>query len=209
LLFNIVNTRIFFGKVIPARTYIGAIIGIFGIVILFWQELLQYQTNNTTLKGALLILIGVVFASLGNMVSVRNSNHHYPILQSSGWAMLYGTSFLILLALFEGIEFKFSTQPEYLLSLAYLTVFGSIIAFYSYFMLLKNIGPEKASYSIILFPIIAVILSTIFEHFIWTTYTIIGFLLVAGGNLLVLTPISKIKSLYLTFTEKRLMRAEH
>jgi drug/metabolite transporter (DMT)-like permease len=114
------------------------------------------------------------------------------VLQSSGWGMLYGTLFLVAYALFNQVEFSFSTKPEYLISLVYLSVFGTVIAFYSYFLLLKNIGPEKASYSIVLFPVVAVIISSIFEGFIWTNFTIAGFLLVAGGNLLVLIPKQKL-----------------
>jgi drug/metabolite transporter (DMT)-like permease len=192
LLLNIVNTRIFFGKKIPLKTYIGAFIGISGIVVLFWPEVLKYQQGGGSLVGLFYVLAGTLCASLGNMISVSNSNKDYPVLQSSGWGMLYGTLFLVAYALFNQVEFSFSTKPEYLISLVYLSVFGTVIAFYSYFLLLKNIGPEKASYSIVLFPVVAVIISSIFEGFIWTNFTIAGFLLVAGGNLLVLIPKQKL-----------------
>ena len=49
---------------------------------------------------------------------------------------------------------------SYWLSLLYLSTFGTVIAFACYFVLLKNIGPEKASYVIVLFPLVAVVLST-------------------------------------------------
>ncbi len=192
LVINILNTRIFFGKKIVANTYIGSAIGITGIIVLFWPEVIKYQTGAGSILGIILVLSGTLFASLGNMVSVRNSKHEYPILQSSGWGMFYGTLFLLLFAIYNQSEFNFSSKPEYLISLVYLTVFGTVIAFYSYFVLLKNIGPEKASYSIVLFPVVAVTLSIIFEDFEWTRYTISGFLLVALGNFLVLTPLNKI-----------------
>ncbi len=155
LLFNIVNNRIFFGKPISLKTYLGALVGIAGIVVLFWPEVTNYDVNSGSLTGFILILCGTLFASLGNMVSVRNSNHGFPVLQSSGFSMIYGTILLFLFALFNDAEFTLSNQPSYWISLAYLTIFGTVIAFYSYFMLLKNIGPEKASYSIVLFPVIA------------------------------------------------------
>ena len=195
LLVNIINTRIFFGKKIEAKTYIGAAFGILGIIVLFWPEVINYQGDGGTLTGLILVLVGTLVASLGNMVSVKNSQNELPVFQSSGWGMFYGTAFLTLVALYNGAEFTFSTKPSYLISLAYLSVFGTVIAFYSYFVLLKNIGPEKASYSIVLFPVVAVILSSIYEGFEWNQYTIGGFILVASGNLLVLTPIEKIKTL--------------
>ncbi|MGY0581449.1 MAG: EamA family transporter, partial [Paraglaciecola chathamensis] len=78
-------------------------------------------------------------------------------------------------------------------SLLYLSVFGTVIAFASYFLLLRDIGPEKASYSIVLFPFVAVVLSTMYEDFVWHTNTILGFLLVILGNAIVLTPVEKLR----------------
>jgi len=196
LLVNIINNRLFFGKKIAAKTYLGAAFGLLGISVLFWPEISQHRQTGISFAGLGLVFVGVIFASLGNMVSVRNSNHHLPVFQSSGWGMLYGTLFLLLIAIYKGTEFSISFESSYLISLAYLVFFGTIIAFYSYFYLLKSIGPEKASYSIVLFPAIAVILSSIFEGFNWTGYTITGFVLVALGNLIMLLPIDKIRKKY-------------
>ena len=188
LLVNIINARLFFSKSISIKTYFGAAIGIAGIVTLFWPEVKVYKTDSQSLIGMGLVLAGVLVASFGNMVSVRNSNRDYPVFQTSGWAMLYGTVFLLLVALYKGTQFTISLKPSYLISLAYLTVFGTVIAFYSYFYLLKNIGPEKTSYSIVLFPVVSVLISSAFEGFEWTIYTIIGFSLVALGNLIMVVP---------------------
>ncbi len=195
LLVNIINTRLFFGKKITTKTYLGAAFGITGIVVLFWPELSNYQNDSSSIYGLGLIMAGVILASLGNMISVRNSNHNYPVFQTSGWSMLYGTVFLTLIAWYKGTPFTISFEPDYLISLAYLAIFGTVIAFYSYFYLLKNIGPEKASYSIVLFPFVAVVISSFYEDFEWTGYTILGFILVAMGNLLMLIPMQKIRSL--------------
>ncbi len=196
LLTNIVNTRLFFGKRIVAKTYLGATLGIVGIAALFWPEVMLYQTNLESLLGIGLVFMGVLFASLGNMVSVRNSNHEYPVFQTSGFGMLYGTLFLVLIAIYKGTPFTLSTQPSYLISLAYLTLFGTVIAFYSYFYLLKNIGPEKASYSIVLFPVVSVIVSSLLEGFVWSGYTVSGFLLVGIGNLIMLIPNEKFVGIF-------------
>ncbi|WP_444997631.1 DMT family transporter [Aliikangiella sp. IMCC44359] len=204
LLVNIVNTRIFFGKKITIKTYIGSMIGIVGIMTLFWPEVKNFNAASSTITGIIFVLSGIIFASLGNMISVRNSSHDLPVLQSSGWGMLYGSLFLLVIALYNNIEFTFSMKTSYILSLAYLTIFGTVIAFYSYFVLLKNIGPEKASYSIVLFPVVAVILSSLFENFEWTVYTISGFILVASGNLLVLTPREKLKKYTAQFLQRKI-----
>ncbi|MBV1911497.1 MAG: DMT family transporter [Kangiellaceae bacterium] len=203
LLFNIFNSKLFFKKDISPKTYIGAATGIAGIVLLFWPDLMQQEQNNQTLYGALLVLGGALTASFGNMVSVRNSNKNYPVFQTSGWAMLYGTVFLVFVALVKGTPFSISLKADYLFSLAYLSVFGTVIAFYSYFQLLKNIGPEKTSYSIVLFPVVSVTISSLFENFEWTIFTVSGFLLVALGNLTMLIPDRLMQKMSNSFKRER------
>lgn len=195
LLMNIINTRLFFGSPVAKRIYFGALFGIAGIVVLFWPDLDGVDFTNASLLGLVLILAGALSASFGNMVSVRNSRENMPIMQVNAWGMLYGSIVLGLAAWLKGDSFTFSTQPSYILSLLYLAVFGSVIAFASYFALLKKIGPQQASYTIVLFPLVAVVLSTLFEGFIWSLYTVSGFALVLLGNVLVLTPFERIKLL--------------
>ena len=195
LLMNIVNTRLFFGKPVAKRIYFGALLGIAGIVVLFWPDLDGLDLANTSLLGLLLILSGALSASFGNMVSVRNSREQMPIMQVNAWGMLYASVVLGLTAWAKGDTFAFNTSPSYIISLLYLAMFGSVIAFASYFALLKRIGPEQASYTIVLFPLVAVVISTLFEGFIWTSYTFSGFALVLLGNAIVLTPFERIKAL--------------
>jgi drug/metabolite transporter (DMT)-like permease len=196
LLMNIVNTRIFFGKPIALRIYLGALMGLVGIVTLFWDDLQAINLSSGTLWGLTLALTGALVASFGNMVSVRNSNSDLNIMAVNAWGMTYGTILLMFYALFNDSEFNFSFEPSYIISLLYLALFGSVIAFASYFSLLKNLGAEKASYLIILFPIVAVILSGLFEGFEFTRNIFIGFFLVLIGNAIVLTPQEKIIAAY-------------
>lgn len=195
LLMNIVNTRLFFGKPVAKRIYFGALMGIAGIVVLFYPDLDGLDFTNASLIGLVLVLGSALSASLGNMASVRNSRAGLPITQVNAWGMLYGAVGLTLLVAVSGTPFTFSTSPAFIISLLYLAVFGSVIAFATYFALLKGMGPEKASYTIVLFPLVAVVLSTLFEDFVWSGYTFAGFALVLSGNALVLTPFDKIKAL--------------
>ena len=192
LLMNIVNTRIFFGKPIAGRIIIGALLGIIGIIALFWQDLQDFNISSTAIIGLMLTLFGTFLASLGNMVSVRNTANKISVIQGNTWGMLYGTIALLIYALINGSEFTFASQTSYWVSLLYLSLFGTVFAFACYFMLFQNIGPEKASYVIVLFPLVAVVFSTLYEGFIWHQSTILGFVLVLSGNAIVLTPFEKI-----------------
>lgn len=199
LMMNIINARLFFGTHISARVYLGALLGLGGLVALFWNDL--DTTADQSLLGLALALSASLLASLGNMASVRNSRKGMNILAVNAWGMLYGTIILAAVALVSGTDFQVSWTPAYTLSLLYLAIFGTVIAFATYYVLLNNMGPEKASYAIVLFPVVAVALSSFFEDFVWSTNIFIGFALVIIGNAIVLTPIDKIK-------QKRLQNRE-
>lgn len=188
LLMNIINTRIFFGTKIAAKTWVGALFGIFGIAALFWDDLSAASQDSNSLLGLGLVIIAALAASLGNMTSVRNSKANMNIFAVNAWGMLYGSIVLCLWVLVSDATFGFSMQPSYIASLLYLSIFGTVIAFATYYVLLNDMGPEKASYVIVLFPVVAVVLSTLFEGFIWTSNTFIGFALVILGNAIILTP---------------------
>lgn len=195
LLMNIINTRIFFGTKIQPRVYIGAGIGICGIIALFWNDLKQINASGEALFGLLLVLSGSLVASFGNMASVRNSRHGMNVFAVNAWGMLYAVLLLTIMTALSGSELTIPTKPSFVISLLYLAVFGTVIAFATYYILLRDIGPEKASYVIVLFPVVAVTLSSLFEGFIWTNNIILGFVLVLLGNAIVLTPSSKISAI--------------
>ena len=66
-------------------------------------------------------------------------------------------------SLLAGHPFNFDASPGYIISLAYLTVFGSVVAFGAYLTLLGRIGAHKAGYAMVMFPVVALILSILFE----------------------------------------------
>lgn len=193
LMLNIINTRLLFGKAIARRIYVGALIGIIGIGALFWFDLRAFDLSSESVLGLGLALAGTFIASIGNMVSVRNSNKGIGVMQGNAWGMMFGSILLVIYTLISGAEFTVDWSVGYLSSLMYLSVFGTVIAFACYFALLKDIGPEKASYAIVLFPVVAVVLSTLFEGFEWHINTVIGFVLVLIGNAIVLTPMKRIR----------------
>lgn len=191
VLMNIINTRLFFGSRIAPRIYLGAVLGIAGIVAIFWPELHDFSWSNGMMKGMVLALASALIASFGNMVSVRNSRRGLPILQVNAWGMSYGAVAMLVVMVASGTPLVLDPAPGYWLSLSYLALFGSVIAFACYFALLKRIGAEKASYAMVLFPVVAVVLSSLFEGFVWSGSTALGFVLVALGNLLVLAPVER------------------
>lgn len=182
--FNIINARIFLQRPTDLKTVIGGIIGLSGICMLFYPELTKLDSSTGAIKGALFALVAVFTASLGNILATRNGNAGISVWTINAWGTFYGTVVLMIIALLTGATFAYDNSFEYTASLVYLSTFGTILAFGAYIKLLILIGPEKASYSGLLIPFVAIILSTIFEDYQWTGLAVIGFLLAAFGNYL-------------------------
>lgn len=183
---NILNARVWFKTRISSQVYYGGALGLMGIVTLFWPQISTIHFGDSTLIGLGLCLVGVMFASTGNMISIKNQHNNMPVLPATAWGMMYGCLFMCVIALAQGQTFNFSYTVEYISSLLYLSIFGSVIAFGCYLTLLARIGAHKASYATIMFPAVAVVISSFFEGFIWDSYTFIGLSLMLTGNLVVL-----------------------
>jgi drug/metabolite transporter (DMT)-like permease len=183
---NIGNARLFFGVRSGPRVIIGSILGVAGIVTLFLPQVGSVSLSDATLYGATLSVIGAFIASLGNMVSQEAQRGGLPVLQANAWGMFYGALLTGAIALGQGHEFNFDTSAGYVLSLGYLAVFGSVIAFGAYLTLLGRIGAHKAGYAVVMFPVVALMLSVFFEGLQITINILAGVVLVTVGNIIIL-----------------------
>lgn len=183
VLFNAVNSFFFFGQKPPLRFYCAAALGLTGIVTLFWQDLMSSGFSGSLLLGIALSALGTFGFSLGNMISLRHQKNGLEVMTTNSWAMLYGTLLIAMIALLRGDNFTPQWTFSYLGALLYLAVFGSVIAFGAYFTLVGRIGPSNAAYSTLLFPLVALSFSTVYEGYIWQMNAVVGLLLILSGNL--------------------------
>jgi len=183
---NIVNARLFFGTQSGWRVAAAALLGVAGIALLFLPQVADFSLSDGTLYGATLAVLGAFVASLGNMVSQSAQRDGLPVIQSNAWGMFYGALLTGSVALVRGDAFTFETTPEYVLSLAYLAIFGSILAFGSYLKLLGRIGAHRAGYAMVMFPVVALSMSVLFEGLELDATGVAGIALVLAGNLLIL-----------------------
>lgn len=188
VIMNVINAAIFLKNNISIKVILGGLIGLFGISVLFTSELQALEFNSNAFLGLILALTGTYLASLGNILSARNQNHNIPVLQGNLYGMAYGAVGNILIAFILGKPLLIDTSLSFILSFLYLTIAGSIIAFGAYLTLLGRIGAAKAAYATLLFPIVALMISTVLENYQWHGLGIIGISLILLGNLLVLIP---------------------
>ncbi|MEC5341047.1 DMT family transporter [Brenneria populi] len=182
VLFNAFNSRLFFGQRLSVNVMLAAPLGLIGIAALFWHDLINMEAQPHLLLGAGLCLLGTYCFSLGNMISSQHQRQGRDVMTTNGWGMFYGALWMGALSLFQGYDFAPETTARYLASLFYLALFGSVIAFGAYFSLVGRIGASQAAYATLLFPPIALSVSTLFEDYHWRLNAVIGLLLILTGN---------------------------
>lgn len=183
VLFNAFNSMVFFRQRPHANLLPAAILGIAGVVALFWHDLSATQLAPSLLLGVGLSALGTYGFSLGNMISTRHQKRGLETLSTNTYAMFYGTAMMGVIALLRGDSFMPELSARYLGSLFYLAIFGSVIAFGAYFTLVGRIGASQAAYSTLLFPLVALSLSTIYEGYVWHSNAVVGLVMILMGNL--------------------------
>jgi len=186
VIMNLLGEWFYFKKKPTNKTSIGAVIGMVGVIIIFNEEIFNFSLSNSTHIGLFLALLGTFCASTGNMVHQRNLNNNFPLIQTIAFSMLYGSLITLLITQLNNTELLFEFSFKYIASLAYLSVFGSIFAFIFYLKLLEKVGPGRAGYVGVVMPVIALLISTIFENLEWQVDLIIGLPILLIGAVLVI-----------------------
>lgn len=183
ILFNALNSRWFWGEAITARVLSAAIVGVAGLLFLFAPQW-GGGFSSDALPGLGLAALGTYFFSLGNMISRRHGEQGLSPLTTNSYAMAYGTAILALILLFQGQPLLMPVGARYYAALFYLSIFGSVIGFTTYLLLVNRIGANQAAYATVMFPVIALILSSWFENYEWTWTSFVGLGLALAGNLI-------------------------
>lgn len=182
--FNMIGMRIWFNKPISKNVFWGGLMGAFGITLLFWKEFTSLQVGSGAIAGVLTGIVATFFASTGNMFAYKNHTFKIPVVIFNSYSMLYGAIFSLMIGLIRQENFALPTTLSFLTSLLYLSIFGTVIAFWAYQTLVGTIGADRAAYSSIIAPMIAVLVSSVFENIAFTPYIFGGIIFCLLGNLI-------------------------
>ena len=142
---NLIGARLFFGTPTPPAVAVGAVLGVAGVALLFWPEVTSLHAGAGQAGGLGLALVATIFASAGNLYSQRLFATGRAVAPSVAFAMGYASLSVMASCAVTGVPFAFDARPGYVLSLAYLALFGSVVAFMAFLTLLKRIGKSKRS----------------------------------------------------------------
>jgi drug/metabolite transporter (DMT)-like permease len=186
IFFNLVNSRIIYAAPVEPRVLLAAGAGVAGVALLFLPELQAALHDAGILRGAGLALGATYVASLGNMAAMHNTRGGLPVVTVNAYGMAYGAIGLAVIAAIRGTPLAFDAHWPYVLSLMYLSLAGTSLAFGLYLALIKRIGAARAAYTSVLFPVVALLVSTLFESYRWSAPAIVGLAVLVAGNALAL-----------------------
>jgi drug/metabolite transporter (DMT)-like permease len=183
---NLGLSALFFRGRVEPRVLAGAALGVTGVAALYAPQIAGAGFDMTALGGLGLALAGTLCFCLGNMASSVVQNEGVSDYAATAWGMSYSVVWLLALCLATGSEFAFDLRVPYVASLLWLSIGSSAIAFIAYLALIKRIGPGRAGFATVLFPVVALAISSAFEDYHWSALSILGLALVAAGNVVVL-----------------------
>lgn len=182
VILNALGGTLLFRQPLRVAVVLGGVLGMLGMGLLFRPELASLDVSDERAHALLLCFLGTVCASAGNLLAAVNLRHGLPVLACNCWGMFYGSLALYLFAVLTGVPLAVDWRAPYLMSLSYLAFFGTVLAFWAYMSLIGRIGADRAAYTTLLFPIVALQLSVWLEDYRWTVWSACGVALVLAGN---------------------------
>lgn len=185
-LLSMFGLRLFFRQPVTARMALGSLLGIAGIGLVFWPEFARLSQSREAGLGAFFTGLAVLVSTVGGLLAHRNHRRGLRGWPTMAWSMGYGALFAFAVALALGRPVAIDMSPVYLVSLCYLAFFGSVLAFGAWLTLMGRIGPAGASYVGVMVPVVALVISTLFENLAWHPLMVAGMAVSVAGNVLVL-----------------------
>ena len=179
---NAILAKYWLGRQIGGAFILGSAIASLGVGLLMLQEYRAAPVVGAeVLLGLSLTLCAVITASISNVLQVTPRIARYPSLTILAWSMFWGSVANAVFAFITQGPPTIDTRPGYIGGVLYLGIIGSVVTFPLYFRLMRDIGPGKAAYTGVVIPVVAMVLSTIFEGYVWSILALAGGVLVMVG----------------------------
>ena len=188
LLPNAILARVVLGQRMGRQLLFGSTVAMAGVALLILREARADPAGpHQTTVGVLLTLAGILGSTTANVTQATQTARRYPMAATVTMAMLLGAAIDGAIAWHLAGPPVIEHRTGYYLGILYLAVFGSALAFPLYYGVLRAIGPAKASYNSVIVPVIAMLLSTLFEGYRWSPLAIAGAAVCAVGLVIALS----------------------
>lgn len=180
------GARLAYGVRVSRRFIAGGVLGLAGVVLIFWPEIGNAAGSGRPALGVLFTALSVLLSTVGSVAASRNREHGLPFWPALGFGMLYGAAVAAVVALWQGGRFMPPAAASWWIALLYLALIGSVLSFACFLTLQERIGPGPAGAVGVLTPLLALVVSMAFEGFRPATLTFVGAALAVLGNVLML-----------------------
>ena len=192
-LYGFALDAILFSRHVGPRAIAGVIVGLAGLALVFLPQIAATHFAGPAMTSFLLAMVSTALFALGSSLAAATQKHGVSVRGSTAWAALYGCLAMGLIVLLRGDSFAISWKATYLAALGWHVVVATVIAFSAYVALVGEAGIGRAAYTTVVFPVIALALSTLVEGLARMPAMALGVLLVGLGNVLVLRRPSPVK----------------
>jgi drug/metabolite transporter (DMT)-like permease len=164
-------------ETLTPRKGAGIVIGIVGVAVLFWPAGGTASADSLGLLAAFVSSVGAA----GNLVaqSLWSKNDDARVLNA--WSMSLGSALILLLSLAFERGAAVSWSPANVGAIVYLAVLGSVVAFLSYYRLIRALPATQVSMITLIFPVVALLLGRAFLGETLTANAAAGIALIIGG----------------------------
>lgn len=175
---------IVFKRKISNRIYIGGGLGVVSVVVILYPDL--NSLTNEFIIGVAFALLGTIITSIGDVLSLYNSESKVHPVLSNTIGMLSAVIFLLIYTSFKGYRYSFPLELNFWFGLLYLSILASFLAWFFYLKLINNIGAAESGYMVAMFPAIGGIASVIMGETHLSINLVVGIILACMGAYLAL-----------------------
>lgn len=173
-----------FKRKISNRIYIGGGLGVVSVVVILYPDL--NSLKNEFIIGVAFALLGTIITSIGDVLSLYNSESKVHPVLSNTIGMLSAVIFLLIYTSFNGYRYSFPLELNFWFGLLYLSILASFLAWFFYLKLINNIGAAESGYMVAMFPAIGGIASVIMGETHLSINLVVGIILACMGAYLAL-----------------------
>jgi len=184
---NAILARLVLGAALTRRFLAGSAIALAGIALLMLHEYRIAPPNSGVTTGVLLVTGAILSVSVGNLLQATQTARAVPVVSLMAWGMIWGVVASGAYAAVSVGAPVLDPRPAYLAGIAYLGLVGSALTFPLYSQLIRDWGPGPAAYNGVAVPVVAMILSTLFEGYQWSLLAGGGAVLAMAGLLVALS----------------------
>lgn len=177
-------------EALHGRKVVGILVGVVGTALLFWPA----ERIGTNAALGMLAALGASLLAAVNLVTMKKYGRHGDTWVLNFFGMGLGAACLLVMSALGESWTDVAWSRDNVLAIVYLAVFGSVIAFWAYYILIKQMDATMVSLSTLIIPIVALALGRVFLDETVTPMAVAGIATILAGVGVAIAPVRRSRS---------------